>query len=236
MKVGLPSASLLDGLVIVAAVATVPLLVLQASGDTTTGILVADWLIWFVFAVDFSAGLWFRRTRFGQLWDATIVVVSFPLLPQALGAIRLVRLVRILRVARIMTVTWRAVPALRATVGRTGVLYVAGLTLITVIAAAGVLTTVEPEAGGFWSGIWWALVTTTTVGYGDIAPVSLAGRAIAVGLMFCGITLVAALGASITAHFVGSDSDERLERIEARLEQIEMALQSARSSGNKQQS
>ena len=52
---------------------------------------------------------------------------------------------------------------------------------------------------------------------------------IAVALMVCGISLIASLSASIAAYFVESDSDERLERIEMRLERIEQALKAERT-------
>lgn len=215
----------LDGSVILAAVATVPIIVLQTSGRTSPAIVTIDWVIWTIFAIDLTAGVaGGRRPRFHRVLDAVIVVTSFPLLPDLLSTTRLIRLTRLFRLVRVVAVVGRAVPALRATVGRTGFLYLAGSVLLIVIAGAGILTIVEPETAGFWSAVWWALVTTTTVGYGDIAPVSLPGRVIAVVLMVCGISLIAALSASIAAYFVGSDSDERLRRIETRLEWIEQEL------------
>jgi voltage-gated potassium channel len=56
---------------------------------------------------------------------------------------------------------------------------------------------------------WWAVVTITTVGYGDYYPVTLAGRLIAVFMMFSGIGIVVTL--------VGTLSQRRLQRIESRL-------------------
>ena len=227
----------LDPLVILAAVATAPIIVLQTSGHTSPAIVTIDWLIWAVFVIDFivsvAAG---KGLRFRLVLDTLIVVTSFPLLPDPLSATRLIRLTRLFRVIRIVAVLSRAVPALRATVGRTGFLYVAGLVLFVVIAGAGVMTIVEPETADFWEAIWWALVTTTTVGYGDIAPVTLLGRVIAVGLMVCGISLIASLSASIAAYFIEADSDGRqeriemsLERLEARLERLEQALKAERA-------
>lgn len=215
----------LDGSVILAAVATVPIIVLQTFGHTSPAIVAIDWVIWAIFAIDLAAGVaGGRRPRLHRVLDVVIVVTSFPLLPDLLSTTRLIRLTRLFRVVRVVAVVGRAVPALLATVGSTGFLYVAGTVLLIVIAGAGILTIVEPETAGFWSAVWWALVTTTTVGYGDIAPVSLPGRVIAVVLMVCGISLIGALSASIAAYFVGSDSDERLRRIETRLEQIEQEL------------
>jgi len=220
----------LDGSVILAAVATVPIIVLQISGRTSPAIVTIDWVIWAIFGIDLAAGVaGGSRPRLHRVLDAVIVVTSFPLLPDLLSTTRLIRLTRLFRVIQVVAVVGRAVPALRATVGRTGFLYLAGTVLLIVIAGAGILTIVEPETADFWSAVWWALVTTTTVGYGDIAPVSLPGRVIAVVLMFCGISLIAALSASIAAYFVGSDSDVRLRRIETRLKWIEQELKAERT-------
>ena len=213
----------LDVSVIAAAVATVPIIALQISGHTSMAVVAIDWLLWAVFAVDLFAGVSYgTNPRFHRVLNAVIVVTSFPLLPDLLAVTRLTRLMRLLRVIRVVAVFGRATPALRATVGRTGFLYIAGLVLFVVVAGAGVLTMVEPDTAGFWEAIWWALVTTTTVGYGDIAPVSLPGRVIAVALMIFGISLIASLSASIAAYFIETDSDGRLER-------IEQALQSERA-------
>lgn len=211
--------------VIAAAVGTVPITGLQISGHESVWVMAIDWILWAVFAADLFAGVPYgSNPRFHRILGAVIVVTSFPLLPDLLAATRLVRLARLVRVIRVLAVIGRATPALRATIGRTGFLYVAGLVLFVAITGAGVLAIVEPGTAGFWDALWWALVTTTTVGYGDIAPVSVAGRAIAVVLMILGIGLISSLSASIAAHFIKTDSSERLGRIEARLERLEQAL------------
>ena len=55
---------------------------------------------------------------------------------------------------------------------------------------------------GLWDSIWWALVTVTTVGYGDIVPKTVAGRIIAFGIMMSGLFLVSLMTASIASIFV----------------------------------
>ncbi len=217
---------------IAAAVATVPITGLQVSGNASVAVIAVDWILWAIFAVDlFAGGSYGSNPRFHRTLGAVIVVTSFPLLPDILAATRLARLIRLVRAVRVVAVIGRATPALRATLGRTGFLYVAGLVLFVVISGAGVLAIVEPGTASFWDAIWWALVTTTTVGYGDIAPVSLAGRVIAVALMVLGIGLITSLSASIAAYFIKTDSGERLERIEVRLERLEQALISKQKAG-----
>src|ERR1700729_4630439 len=80
--------------------------------------------------------------------------------------------------------------------------------------------------------LWWAVVTVTSVGYGDQYPVTVAGRAVAVVLMITGIALFGVVAAAIASYFVeqdaGREADARvdevltvLHRIEARLDEIE---------------
>ena len=81
-------------------------------------------------------------------------------------------------------------------------------------------------------GLWWAVQTVTTVGYGDHVPSNAVGRLLAAIVMLLGIGFVTVITASITSSFVAArrgevDSaatPEQLEEINARLERIETAL------------
>ena len=61
----------------------------------------------------------------------------------------------------------------------------------------------------FGDGIWWAVTTVTTVGYGDRFPVSSEGRLLAVLLMIAGISLVGVITASVASWFVRMSHDEQ---------------------------
>ena len=60
----------------------------------------------------------------------------------------------------------------------------------------------------FWDGIWWAVVTIFTVGYGDKFPVSDAGKVVALGLMISGIGLLSLVTATIASVFVAQKIKE----------------------------
>jgi voltage-gated potassium channel len=86
--------------------------------------------------------------------------------------------------------------------------------------------------------LWWAVVTVTTVGYGDRFPVTEGGRAVAVVLMLVGIGLIGVLTATVASFFVAEHTDAnkdqlkaahedlggRLDEIDVRLARIESAL------------
>jgi voltage-gated potassium channel len=109
-------------------------------------------------------------------------------------------------------------------------------TVITV--AAGILVTfVDQERyPSIGSGLWWAVQTVTTVGYGDNVPETAAARFIAVLVMVLGISFLTVITAAITSTFVSrsridvspSDADdptaEQLRELNRRLERIEAAL------------
>ncbi len=121
------------------------------------------------------------------------------------------------------------------TARRAGML-IATVTVMVTIAAGVLMWALDhSEFPNVWLGLWWAVQTVTTVGYGDVTPRNEIGRAIATIVMLTGIGFLTVVTASITAVFVESarrrfyaDTEraeqdrhseivERLERIEARL-------------------
>ena len=72
--------------------------------------------------------------------------------------------------------------------------------------------------------LWWAVVTTTTVGYGDVSPVTSEGRLIAVGLMIVGIGFIGVFTATITSFFLEPDRGGAEENVNERLTRIEQKL------------
>ena len=87
-----------------------------------------------------------------------------------------------------------------------------------------------PERGqnealtSFWDALWWAMSTTTTVGYGDIYPMTGEGRAIAVLLMLTGIGVIGVFTATIASLFMIEDEEDEFNGIHKRLNDIEAKL------------
>jgi voltage-gated potassium channel len=213
--------------VIVAALGTIPVVILEEQGSASAWLLLADWAIWIVFAAALGVDLSCAADRPSHLRrhpiDVAVVVLSFPMLPHLLA---LTRLIRIFRVLRVMAIAARSIPALKATIGRSEMLYVGSICVILVISAAVTLQVLEPDTvgGSFANALWWSAVTVTTVGYGDITPVSVPGRIAAGVIMLAGLGLISTLSASIAAYFVDQGKQSGLAQIEDRLERIERIL------------
>lgn len=226
----------LDVAVGLAAVATIPVVIAELRGNTDSTVMITNWVIWIIFTLDLIVLLAFARdsvSKWTHVLNGVIVVLSFPITPGILTTAGIVRIVRLARLIRLLAVVTRGASAFRVIFGRRGLLLVMLLTLAVVIIGGGVMAIIEPETvrGGYWSGIWWAVVTLTTVGYGDISPATPTGRLVAVLLMFTGIGLFSTLAAAVAAYFVGEDERTELVLIEERLDRIEALLQSLSDQG-----
>lgn len=228
-----------EALVVLAALATIPITLALAQGSTSPLVLVGDWVVWLVFATELTIRLArvSDRSRFArENWlIVAIVILSFPPLPYLLALARLIRLVQVVRVTRVLAVVWRALRGFRRLFGREGLLVVGASTLFLIVAGGTSLVVVEPQTvdGDIAIGLYWAIVTATTVGYGDITPVTPLGRVVGVVVMLAGVGFVSTLAAAIAAHFVRQDESttakevrEQLERIEARLDEVSRRLDS----------
>lgn len=81
------------------------------------------------------------------------------------------------------------------------------------------------EGMSYADGIWWAFVTTTTVGYGDISPTTFYGRLIAMFLMLIGIGMIGSITSTLTSYFLKTEArgvkNEAIENIKAQLDHFD---------------
>lgn len=180
---------------------------------TLESFLVAvSWTTWFAFAVDFVIRIALAEHRLRYIlrhWYDVFLV--------ALPMFRALRLLRILGTLRILNRVFQ-----QRLIGRTGA-YVVVASVFCIFFGSLAVLDVEQEAPdsqitSFGDALWWAVVTSTTVGYGDLYPVTAAGRAVAVGLMILGIALLGAVTASMAAWLVSAVEQDRTRRAEAEAE------------------
>jgi voltage-gated potassium channel len=99
--------------------------------------------------------------------------------------------------------------------------------LITV--AGGVLMHLldSGEYPNIWIGMWWALQTVTTIGYGDVTPKEPSGRIVASLVMLEGVALLTITIAVITSTFITRAAREREDTVAAGTEQVEVRIEAA---------
>jgi voltage-gated potassium channel len=219
------------------AIVMVPILVLplvaNLSPTEAEALDAADALIWAVFAAEYGAKLYLApdRWRFARTHLLDLVIVVIPLL-RPLRILRASRALRLLRLSRLLAFVLVGLRRARLILMERGLNYVLLVVVVIVFAAAGVEATLERTAPGsnihsYGDALWWAIVTITTVGYGDRFPVTAGGRGVAILLMVTGIALFGVLAASLSSYFMGQkqeDLGERLTDVSNRLERIERLL------------
>lgn len=148
---------------------------------------------WVLFGVDYVARLVLSHDRWGfvrgNLFDLAILVLPM------LRPLRLLRLLTLLRVLNRTTAGSLRGRVVTYAVGATSLLIVVGGLAITQAERGAEGSTIEHVGDG----LWWAVVTMTTVGYGDEYPVTATGRCIAVVLMAMGITLLGVVTATLAS-------------------------------------
>ena len=99
------------------------------------------------------------------------------------------------------------------------------------------------EYASIWAGMWWAMQTVTTVGYGDVTPRAPSGRIVATFVMLAGIAFLAIVTASITSTYVEratrdreTTEDMQEQRLEERLAGLEAELRATREQLNRVES
>jgi voltage-gated potassium channel len=180
----------------------------------------ANLAIWFVFTVDYVVRLAFapdRRRFIRENIPDLIAIIPFDFISgdsefELSRLFRLARFVRLIRLMRAGVILWRASQSLRGILKTNGLGYVLLFTVSIVVLGGVGLWLAEPEIGTIGDGIWWGLVTATTIGYGDIAPKTLAGRLIAAVLMIVGIGTIGMLTGSIATFFLGQQQEKNRER------------------------
>jgi voltage-gated potassium channel len=208
---------------LVAALLTIPAIALEQSNvgqpwDTLVSVL--NWVIWTAFVAEAVLmlsvvdGRW-RWIREHPL-EVAIIVLTPPFLPASMQAARVFRLFRLLRLLRLGVLT-------RRFLSTEGIRDAAVLAAMTVLGGGAAFAAVEKgQHLSAWDGVWWAITTVTTVGYGDIKPETDVGRIIAMVVMTVGIGFVALLTAAAAERFMRSQRAERreLEVVEQQLTEI----------------
>jgi len=178
--------------------------------------VVLEWFITISFSIEYILRLWSAPHTFRYAISFYGIIDLLSLSPTYLAfflpgthslllirALRLLRVFRILKLSQFVFEERTMIQSLKRSSIRIFVFMMA--VMVIVIICGSLMYLVEGQANGFSSipqSIYWAIVTITTVGYGDIAPVTPLGKIIAAFMMLIGYAIIAVPTGIITAELV----------------------------------
>ena len=185
---------------LVAAALVIPSMLLEQPGVAQPWSAIGtalNWGIWLAFAVELLVMLAVTPDRWRYLRhnpiDALVVLVTPPFLTSVFNGVRALRLVRLTRLLRLEPlVTWMFRSG--------GLKYAAAFTGLVVLAAAEAFSVAQKTS--YFDGLYWAITTITTVGYGDQLPTTDEAKVMAMIVMLVGIGFFAALAGALADRFI----------------------------------
>ena len=240
---------------ILIALLIIPVVVVELEIVQTNAYLVScatkiDDGIWFAFLLEYLVLVSLYDDKIGytkRSWlNLVILLLSPPLISppgfasiRSLRTLRALRSFRALRSLRILIALNRGIKPILDVFVKNSLHYITLITILLVVLSGITFCWVEYRDISFQGvlhGVWWAITTVTTVGYGDLYPESHTGRILAVAVMIIGICFVAILTANIASYFVEKDKEtedqerdkkdenqlilERLEELSKKIDEI----------------
>jgi voltage-gated potassium channel len=180
---------------------------------------IADWFFTIIFTIEYALRIYCVGRPAGYIFSVYGLIDLFSILPSYLSLLfpgthyfsiirifRTLRILRILKLAQYLDEAQLLLGALKASRQRITVFIFGVLLLVTFIGSA--MYVIEGEENGFSSipmSIYWAVVTLTTVGYGDISPKTSIGQAFSVLIMILGYGIIAIPTGIVTSELVNTN-------------------------------
>jgi voltage-gated potassium channel len=224
-----PSGKLFDILLLIAIVASIILVMLESvvAFDTKHHDFLnnAEWVITILFTLEYLARIISVRNPSGYIFSFFGIVDLLSTIPKylsfflvgshslvALRALRLLRVFRILKLTRYIGESTNFVKALNASRAKIAVFLLFVLILCVILGTIMYLVEGQTDSG-FTSiprSVYWAIVTLTTVGYGDIAPATALGQFLASIIMIMGYGIIAVPTGIVSAEMTRATDDEEV--------------------------
>jgi voltage-gated potassium channel len=186
---------------------------------------ISDWVVWlfFVFETVIIASKAKDKLRYllHNWMNSAIILAGIPIL---WGVTPFVGVLRSLRLLLLLALVMRASRTLRFVLAHDRLGTTLLITLFIVVTSGVLMSRIDPSVDSPWEGIWWAWVTVTTVGYGDVVPTTAAGRFFGGVLILLGVGVFALLTANISAFLIGRDTQKEEDEIRGRLKDIQGRL------------
>ncbi len=176
--------------------------------------LLVEWIITIIFTIEYVLRIWVVKNPWRYIFSFYGIIDLLSVLPTFLSLLfvgshylMVIRMLRLLRVFRVLKLT-RYIGAsdsllLAAKNSRRKIIVFLEVVIILVVIIGSMMYLIEGPENGFTSipkSVYWAIVTITTVGYGDIAPQTIAGQTLASFLMITGFAIIAVPTGIITSE------------------------------------
>lgn len=188
------------------AIVSVILAIMDMIGGLTSILSFIDYAIWIVFVLDYIIRLILSRKKLEFMKSNILDFIAILPFNSAFRAFRALKVLKVLKMTklsktiRLFAILGRFTHKFKRFINTNGFKYMLLIAALFSLIGGALISVLENIT--FFDGIWWAFVTTTTVGYGDISPTSAGGRIVACILMIVGIGLVGSLTSTITSYFI----------------------------------
>ncbi len=183
---------------------------------------VVEWFFTIIFSIEYLIRVWVSKKSIKYVFSFWGIIDLFSFLPSLLGqllvgmhylvvirTLRLLRVFRILKLTRFINESQKLVEAMKGSFRKIVIFF--GFVTIVVIVMGTLMYVVEGESKGFKSipeSIYWAVVTITTVGYGDITPQTVLGKFISSFSMLLGYAIIAIPTGIVTVEMSKSEKKD----------------------------
>jgi voltage-gated potassium channel len=202
----------------------------SASAEMAPTLVFAELALTAIFVAEFTTRLAASHDRRRYLRGHWIDLIA---LWPSVREVRLLRLLRLLRLIRTFAGIYRALTRYERVARNRGLvlLFIAWLSVAVISSTALYLaeSDINPNIHSPIDALWWGIVTLTTVGYGDVYPVTAEGRLAGAALMILGITLFATITGTITSLLIANREED--QQVAATAPQLIQALGKLKASG-----
>lgn len=179
-----------------------------------------DIIVYAIFVTDVTVRLLLSKNKIkfiqNNIWDF-IAIIPFD------SIFKVARLIRLFKLLRCLSILKRYTPTVLNILNQHGLMNALVFITITITSLSVPVYLVEPNIKTYGDALWWAVVTTTTVGYGDLSPSTIVGRVIGFILMISGIGVIGLLTSSLASHFIRKkpQSNNTIEFLKEEINRIE---------------
>ena len=182
---------------------------------------ITDLIIWLFFVSETIILTYLTNDKLRYLRTNWInLLIIFVGVPVVWGVSSYAGILRSLRLLLLVAILVNLSDTIRQVLSRNHLGITLVIALIIIMLSGILIAGIDPNIDSVWEGLWWAWVTVTTVGYGDVVPVSVAGKLFGALLILLGIGLFSLLTASFSAFFVSKEEQKEKEIEKQTLEKL----------------